>query len=54
MVLETNRLILRPFDKENANDVFEYLKESLKIQKWDLYWNLIQLIFKKKKKSQPN
>ena len=29
MEVETNRLILRPFTKEDANDVFEYLKEPL-------------------------
>ena len=29
MILETNRLILRPFVKEDASDVFEYLKEPL-------------------------
>lgn len=29
MVIETNRLILRPFSKEDACDVFEYLCEPL-------------------------
>ena len=29
MILETERLILRPFIKEDAKDVFEYLKEPL-------------------------
>ena len=29
MILETKRLILRPFIKEDVNDVFEYLKEPL-------------------------
>ena len=27
MVIETNRLILRPFLKDDAADVYEYLKE---------------------------
>ena len=29
MILETNRLILRTFSKEDASDVFEYLCEPL-------------------------
>ena len=29
MIIETKRLILRPFVKEDASDVFEYLKEPL-------------------------
>ena len=29
MIIETKRLILRPFTKDDANDVFEYLNEPL-------------------------
>ncbi len=34
MIIETERLILRPFTKSDAADVLEYLRQHRTIAKW--------------------